>query len=242
MFAPVPSGTPHGSRGELRPRATGDAPGDDRVPARHRACSLRRGGGLVDTPGRWLVGAKGNSPLLKCLSAREQRRREASALGVARHGARRRCRWRSARSRRSARRRTARAGSPSARHTAGDTHDLEYYAEERPGADPERVPSLRQRRWRCLPELRHRARLAGDAGDAGVGLLFPASIRLQRGALLPELRRGARRAVVAARAHHPAGGRGAAPVGRLPGLGGLRSRRRVCRRRRGVVGPAAPRG
>jgi hypothetical protein len=33
--------------------------------------SLQKGGGLVDAPGRWLVGAKGNYPFSKRLSAHD---------------------------------------------------------------------------------------------------------------------------------------------------------------------------
>ena len=44
---------------------------------------------------------------------------------------------------------------------AGDTHDLEYYTE--PGDDGRVDALLRQRRRGRLPELRHVARLAGEA-------------------------------------------------------------------------------
>ena len=55
---------------------------------------------------------------------------------------------------------------------AGDTHDFEYYREEynserRPASDA----SLRQRRWRCLSQYRHCARLAFGSACAGLGVL-----------------------------------------------------------------------
>ena len=53
---------------------------------------------------------------------------------------------------------------------AGDTHDLEYYAE--PAAMGRRSDApLRQRRRRRLPELRHGARVAAAAATRRVGVL-----------------------------------------------------------------------
>ena len=53
---------------------------------------------------------------------------------------------------------------------AGDTHDLEYYAEQ-PGRRVAHGASLRQRRGRRLPELRHGALVAGCAGKPRLGVL-----------------------------------------------------------------------
>ena len=115
---------------------------------------------------------------------------------------------------------------------AGDTHDLEYYAEPRLRGGARRAP-LRQRRRRRLSEFRDRARLAcaprhdrlgatiptrdavtqkirstnalveaaGVVVDAAVrrlavlGGMALGRVRLQRRAVLPELRRSARRAI-----------------------------------------------
>ena len=53
---------------------------------------------------------------------------------------------------------------------AGDTHDFEYYAERgEAGGRGERRPR-RQRGWRGVPELRHRAGLAGRAGHRRLGV------------------------------------------------------------------------
>ena len=64
---------------------------------------------------------------------------------------------------------------------AGDTHDLEYYAEERRGAVwPAGRASFRQRRGRRVPELRHRAGLAADARRRRAGRSTRARIRCAR--------------------------------------------------------------
>ena len=115
---------------------------------------------------------------------------------------------------------------------AGDTHDLEYYADP-PAWPRSRRPLLRQRRRRRLYELRHRAGMARPASDGRVGVLSRSRcrrrqdqlantvvetsrvvvddavrrlavlggmavgrLRLQRGAVFPELRRSARRTIV----------------------------------------------
>ena len=57
---------------------------------------------------------------------------------------------------------------------AGDTHDLEYYAEPPDRGGPDDA-SLRQRRRRRVPQLRHRARLAAIAGRRPTGRSIPAT-------------------------------------------------------------------